>query len=104
MAGAGASDQKKNMADNKCFNCAECCRQLKVSVALEGMLKEWFAAHFNRNINRVSFRIKHNCLQLNEEGKCKTYEKRPKICRDHFCNREKQELLELNVSTTEMDI
>ena len=92
------------MGEKKCLGCSECCRILKISVVLDEIMKEWFTAHFNRSINQVSFRIKHNCAQLTPEGKCAIYGNHPKICKDHYCNRTEQELLELYVPATELDL
>ena len=92
------------MGIQKCFRCAECCKKLKVTIELTEELREWFTAHFGRDLGTVSFGIKHNCLQLTEDGKCKIYDKRPKICREHFCNKGKGELLELTATTLPGDI
>lgn len=94
------------MGENKCFSCAECCKLLKLTVAIEGEIKEWFTVHFGRSISHVTFQIKHNCMQLDENGKCKIYEspERPSVCKDHFCNRGKNELIELSFETKKEDI
>ena len=87
----------------KCLECAECCRLLKVSVALDEKLSEWFSAHFGREIKQVSFRIRHDCIQL-KEGRCMIYDGRPEVCKDHFCNKDSEKLLELDFNTREEDI
>lgn len=38
------------------------------------------------DVNDLTVKIKHRCAQLGDDGLCKIYERRPRICRAFDCN------------------
>ena len=72
-----------------CTGCdASCCRHYKLSMIPGEALKELLSAHYDREVDSVFIHVYHKCEQLDENNRCKIYDKRPQTCRDYICTPE----------------
>lgn len=82
-----------------CVKCGQCChffemivnpRTLKINGLLvnEAFKKELKIGFKTENIYQCSVRVNITCDHFDKTtGLCKIYDKRPSICRRHFCQR-----------------
>ena len=96
------SEKIKYEIKGSCIKCGQCCNQIhSYGMKNEKDLKimQFFLPHYRRFFIRrkdENNNIILSCKDLDENGKCKIYEKRPKICRDYPKN-----LLKYNASMIE---
>lgn len=87
-----------------CYKCGKCCIHLQLSADLSPEMREWYSAHYGREIQTVSFRIHHRCVQLDENNLCKIYQSRPEICKKHMCKKDEEKLLVLEFDAGKEDV
>ena len=74
----------KNCLENH-KNCnSACCRYFAFNVELTDDLREYYAMHENTAVVGNQVIIMNKCKHLREDGKCKIYNKRPKICKEAY--------------------
>jgi len=79
---------------NLCFDCdALCCREVAVSISTPRTKDDfdeikWLVCHKNTNVykdhdNDWLVEFATDCEHLDEDFRCKIYDKRPFVCREH---------------------
>ena len=76
----------------KCLRCGNCCKTLDLNLIPAAEVLDILEKHYNRGVDRIWIRAKHQCEQLIKDPKkpgkykCKIYRKRPRICEEHVCD------------------
>lgn len=94
------------MPIQKCVSCGWCCKLFIVNLTeAEYKSKSYktmfdqFLTDFNeaemRGANLVAKKDDESCVYLDENNKCKIYNKRPNVCRDFFCHSKEEKFSEM---------
>ena len=84
---------KKQNVKGKCLHCSKCCTYFCLEIDAPDCRDDfdnlsWMLAHENVSIHLErdgtwQLMVKNRCKYLMDEGGCKIYDERPKICREH---------------------
>jgi hypothetical protein len=82
------ADKLKDMLTN-CEECgAKCCKYVMFDIDPEWtylfyLLFQGIHIQIDLDSNEISALVETKCMQLDENGKCKVYDSRPQVCREH---------------------